>query len=179
MPRYSNKGLTLIELMMVIAIAAILAAVSVPAFQKIIERQQLRQAAESLKSDMQLARVTAIKTSADIIVTRNTGTDGSWCYGASTVACDCTETVITELDYCSVFRVTGAQYNATDIASVSANTTFGFRRGTANSSNTCLSTANYTLKVLANNAGKIEICSDVDAPVGGYDICASNTCAPP
>lgn len=172
------KGLTLIELMVVIAVAAILAAVSIPSFYKIIERQQLRQAAEALKSDMQLARTEAIKRSADIIVVRNTGTDGSWCYGASTVTCDCTETVTTEADYCSIYRVTGEQYNSTDISSVSANTTFGFRRGTANTSNTCIQTTNFSLKVLVQNTGGVEVCSDVDAPVGGYEACSTNTCAP-
>ncbi len=180
MRRYSIRGLTLVELLVVIAIAAVLAAVAVPSFSRLIERQQLRQAAEALKSDMQLARVEAIKRSANVAVVRNTGADGTWCYGASTgpVNCDCTETVTTEADYCSIFRVTGREYTTTDIDSVSATTSFDFRRGTANTSNTCMRTTNYSLKILVQNTGGVEVCSDVDAPVGGYDACSTNTCAP-
>jgi len=173
-----HNGLTLIELMVVIAVAAILIAVSISSFNRIIERQQLRQAAEALKSDMQLARTEAIKRSANVIVVRNTGADGSWCYGASTVTCDCMETVTTAANYCSIYRQIGTQYNRTDFDTVSANTTFVFRRGTANASNTCIRTTNYTLKVVVNDVGKVEVCSDVDAPVGGYDSCSTNTCAP-
>jgi len=171
----NEKGMTLIEVLMVIVIIAVLASLAIPSFQRMIERQQIRQAVESLKADTQLARISAIKQSANVILARNTGAAGAWCYGAATVTCDCTETVTTEADYCSIYRVDGGQYNATSFDSVGANTTFSFRRGTADANDTCISTANFTLKVSVNNAGKVNICSDSTAPVDGYyDNCASN-----
>lgn len=172
----SQQGVTLFELLIVIALIAIILAFSVPSFSKIIERNRLKSAAESLKSDLQLARLAAVKASDQVILTKTTGNNGSWCYGfnSGTVACDCAETDVTQADYCGIAIVSGANFANTNMFSSSADTTFNFRRGTANSSNACFSTTNYKLKVFNNNAGRVEICSDTTAAVGGYEACDTN-----
>jgi len=171
-----QQGVTLFELLIVIALIAIILAFSVPSFSKIIERNRLKSAAESLKSDLQLARLASVKASDQVILTKTTGNNGAWCYGfnTGTTACDCTQTDTTQANYCSISIVSGTNFPNTNLDSSSANTTFNFRRGTANSSNACFSTTNYTVKVFNNNAGRVEICSDTTAPVGGYEVCATN-----
>ncbi|MFI5304268.1 MAG: Tfp pilus assembly protein FimT/FimU [Nitrospiria bacterium] len=56
----NNKGVTLIELMVVVAIIGILSALSIPSYNKFIAHQNLNAAARDLFSDMRSARVTAI-----------------------------------------------------------------------------------------------------------------------
>ena len=53
-------GFTLIELMVVVAIAAILIFVAAPSFQRLIETQRLRGIADQLVTDLQFARAEAV-----------------------------------------------------------------------------------------------------------------------
>ena len=59
-------GFTLIELMITVAIAGILASLAVPSFSKMIERNRLKEAAEGLKSDLQWMRTESIKQSCNL-----------------------------------------------------------------------------------------------------------------
>lgn len=172
-----NKGFTLLELMIVVAILGILVSIAFPSYQRLLERNRLKEAAEALKSDMQLARTESIKRSQDVIVTRTTGNNGAWCYGFndSATACDCAQTATAAADYCALKRILGTSYPQTNLLSASANTTFTFRRGTANASNTCFSTTNYKLKVQVGSTGRVTLCTNNDATaVPGYETCATN-----
>ncbi len=53
MKNIKSKGFTLIELMITIAVLAILAAIALPSFQGTLERRQLVGAAENLYADLQ------------------------------------------------------------------------------------------------------------------------------
>lgn len=80
MPRYraaarSSKrlrvcGFTAIELMVTIAVLAILVAVAAPSFTPIMERWRLRSAAEDLQSTLHFARSEAIKRGGRVVVQR-------------------------------------------------------------------------------------------------------------
>lgn len=72
-----QTGFTLIELMVVVAIAAILVSMAVPSFQSLLARRAATAAADSLVSDMTLARSEALKRSAAATVCRST--DGLTC----------------------------------------------------------------------------------------------------
>lgn len=65
----SNRGFTVIELMIVVAITAILVAVAVPSFVDIIARSQVKTAAADLHLSMMRARSEAIKRNVSITVT--------------------------------------------------------------------------------------------------------------
>lgn len=169
-----NEGFTIIEMLVVIALIAILAALTVPSFTKTIERNQLRESAEAVKADLQLARRQAIKQSQNVTFDTNIGNDGAWCYGYDTTACNCAQADPAQADYCSMKRVIGTSFSSTDMTSAGLNPTFDFRRGTSVASNVCLSTDNFKLKVLNNAAGRVLICSDTTAPVGGYESCTTN-----
>lgn len=172
--RQLYKGFTLIELLLVLALIAIVVTLAVPSFSKLIERNELRQSAEAVKADLQLARRQAIKQSQNVTFDTNTGNDGNWCYGFDTTTCDCTQVDPAQADFCSMKRVSGLSFASTNMDSAGLNPTFDFRRGTAIASNVCLSTNNYKLKILNNAAGRVLICSDTSAPLGGYESCNTN-----
>jgi type IV fimbrial biogenesis protein FimT len=81
-PSISRSGFTIIELMVVVAIAAILAAVAAPSFSTFIDNQRLRNASFDLVSDLLVARSEALKRQSIVVVTPTStaGTDwsGGW-----------------------------------------------------------------------------------------------------
>ena len=63
-----NSGFTLTELMVTIAVIAILASLAVPNFIGWLPNYKLRSGAEDIQSTLQLARITAIKRNATATV---------------------------------------------------------------------------------------------------------------
>ncbi len=74
-PEHNQHGVTLIEMMIAITIAALLMMLGVPSFNLWIQNTQTRTAAESILSGLQLARTEAVK--------RNTTTRFVLCGAAS------------------------------------------------------------------------------------------------
>lgn len=70
-----KKGFTLVEILIVLAMIAIVIAVMVPEFVRIMPRYRLRKAARNLISDMQRTRLNAIKTGQTWQITFNTGAE--------------------------------------------------------------------------------------------------------
>ena len=165
-----QRGVTLTELLVTIAIIGILASIAVPSYRDNIERNRLKEAAESLKSDMQLARTEAIKRSQNIVVSRSPGNAGAWCYGLNAnAACSCGTA-----GSCNIKAVSGANFsNAVSMGvEASNNSTFDFRRGTIGAASVTFSTKNYSARVFFGNAGIIGICNP-SAAIGlpGYPTC--------
>ncbi|WKL17176.1 GspH/FimT family pseudopilin [Comamonas testosteroni] len=74
--RHFSKGFTAIELMVTVAILAILAGIAAPSFNPIIERWRVRQISEELQSTLYFARSEAVKRGGGVTILRNTSTDG-------------------------------------------------------------------------------------------------------
>ncbi len=68
-------GLTLVEVMVTVAILALLLGLAVPSFKPLLERWRVQQAVGAMTSTMQLARSEAIKRGGNIIIKANTGTN--------------------------------------------------------------------------------------------------------
>ena len=67
--RHTESGFTLPELLIVLAVAGILAAIAVPSFQSLTQSQQIKNASFELFSNLSLARSEAIKRNADVALT--------------------------------------------------------------------------------------------------------------
>jgi type IV fimbrial biogenesis protein FimT len=84
-------GFTLIELMVVVALAAIVLALAAPSFSGLLERRRLEGAAAELGTDIQYARSEAVQRNRNVFL--ETGGGGS-CYAiatwvSGTGSCDC------------------------------------------------------------------------------------------
>lgn len=73
-----SAGFTLVELMVAVAMLAILAALATPSFREFVEAQRMRDTAFGLVSDLTLARSEAIKRGGNVVITP---VGGNWAQG--------------------------------------------------------------------------------------------------
>lgn len=84
-PNRSN-GVTLIELIIVLAIASIIALIGAPSLSKIVKDSRLRLAANSLQNSFALARSTSVARSSNVTICKSSdgtscATTGDWSQG--------------------------------------------------------------------------------------------------
>ena len=72
-----QSGFTLVELLITVAIAAILLSLAAPNFREMLVKRSVQAAGETLASDMRYARSEALKRSTQTVVCRST--DGAMC----------------------------------------------------------------------------------------------------
>ncbi|MDD2761646.1 MAG: GspH/FimT family pseudopilin [Methylomonas sp.] len=170
-----NLGFTLVELMVVIAVIGVVVALATPPYQNMIERNRLKQAVESLKSDMQFARTEAIKRSQNVFLSPTIGDDGTWCYGLNlAAACACGTA-----GSCGIKTVAGSGFSTAVSMTASTGTSlFDSRRGTHsvppddNLNDVTFVTDNYTARVNINETGRVLICTPADTTgLPGYPDC--------
>jgi prepilin-type N-terminal cleavage/methylation domain-containing protein len=99
-------GLSVVELMIVLVIAAVLVLLAAPSFQSLLDRQRVRGVASNLNGDIQFARSESVRRNAAVTVSFSAGST-PWCYGIvnGTAACDCTTA-----GACDLKTVSGADY---------------------------------------------------------------------
>lgn len=131
-------GFTLVELMVALAVAAIILTMAVPSFSSMLEHNRLKAAANALHDDIRFARTVAIKNNKDIFISFSSG--DNWCYGLSDAgACDCGSVGSCKVD--GVERVMrGSDFSGislpTSSVAISSGMSFAFepRRGVAQDS---------------------------------------------
>lgn len=187
-----HKGFTLIELMVTIAIAAILLTIGVPSLTSFFDRQKLIAAAEETYSNMQLAKIEALSRSADIYINVDGGVN-TWSYGFSTSPnCDSNEEIKSDPDACFVLigterdlmRWDNDEHDGIrlttylDGTATEGTTKFDSTRGmheiklsqTTTEREFLFEYEGMKLSVIISKLGRILICSP-DGSVGGYQTC--------
>lgn len=148
MPTIKNSGFTIIELMIVIAIVAILAAMAVPSFLDTLERKRIQGVAESVKAEFEYARSEAIKQSCEDGTTLSFVGGAAW--QINLTRCDATT---------KSYSPSSSGVTLSNIAFSANNVTFNSRRGSVDEdSNITFSTNNYQLQVRTINNRVIDIC---------------------
>jgi prepilin-type N-terminal cleavage/methylation domain-containing protein len=165
------RGLTLMELMVTVAILAILVALAVPSFNSFLAKGRLSGAAEALAQDLQLAKSEALQLNDAVTISFSLGT--TWCYGSvvSAAACDCTQAS------CTLRRVDNSAYAGVTMTAVSFGspaatfTAFMPRQGLANDGTVEFTHASAgTLRVSLGTAGQVRICS-TSGGLGHHPAC--------
>ena len=79
--RLQANGFTLIELIMVIAIASLLIGIGVPSFQALIDDSRVTSSTNSMVEALSYARVEAVRRGASVTVNASGTSNGSWVNG--------------------------------------------------------------------------------------------------
>lgn len=161
-------GFTLIELMVALAVLAILLTVGVPSFQSLFERNRAKTTAESVRGFFDEARAEALRRNLPLRVTVSAGEN--WCLGLSLAECDCAEANSCVID--GRERVLSAQsFRAYPLQSsfAAGNTVFEPRRGTASASGlVTVQAPNGSVSINLNRLGRTSTCSTAGY---GYPSC--------
>lgn len=175
---HQNRGVTLTELMIVIAIIGIIAGFAVPSYQDLIERNRLKQAAESLADDMKFARTEAVKQSRTIALCLTAG----WSYTVKSDAdndnddTDPTDIcTVNDADDLTLKTVQGNQFQGVAL-SAAGGVELSFRRGTPNATlRTLLESTKYKAAIDVCQSGKVIVCTPnnptTKAGLPGYPTC--------
>ena len=88
------KGFTVIELMIVVAVVAIITSIALPSYRTIIEKRQVTNGAEKLGAFLSAVQMESVKRSENITVSYDRTDAETWCIGivSGTADCDCTDT---------------------------------------------------------------------------------------
>lgn len=166
-------GFSAIELMVVVAVVAILATVAAPSFTELIGKQRLKGAASVLYGDLQYARSEAVQRNTTVTVTFDTSAT-PWCYiihTGSTCACgasgSCTGSAV------NLKNVSGADSSGVTMALSTGVTEIPFepRQGTATPGTITFTGINsLQIQNQVNLLGRVRLCSPGGA-VSGYPSC--------
>jgi len=96
--RHFTRGFTAIELMVTVAILAVLAGLAAPSFNPIIERWRVRQISEELQSTLYFARSEAIKRGGNVTILRSDDGGGCTAVGTDTSLWSCGWIVFADLN---------------------------------------------------------------------------------
>jgi type IV fimbrial biogenesis protein FimT len=186
-----HHGITMVELLVTIAIVAILAALGMPSYQEMVERNRLKQAAEALKADLQWMRAEAIKQSCNLEASFTNG--ANWSYQIYIPPAAGTSCAVQHVNHgcpaaatanCTIRTGNSAEFAGVSMGTVSFITNpatmaaFDFRRGEATrdgdpkNGRVEMDSANYHVKVIVARVGRVRICNIAGSDgLSGYPNC--------
>ena len=170
-------GFTLIEMMIVIAITAILLAIAVPSFNDFFEKNRVRRAAIELQGIVAKAKAETVIRDSDLFMSYTAGASNAWCVGyADTANCDCSNTTSCVVDVGGTDvtqRILGTEFPDITLAENFAGTgsTFDAVRGTSTAGTLTLSKDNFSLAVVISLNGRVRICAPAGSEIYGYPSC--------
>ena len=193
------RGFTVVELMTVLAIAAVVAGVAFPSFLSLIEKRQVTSGAEQVAAFLSAVQVEAVSRNERLVVDYHRTDSDSWCVGVTTNTsapfCDCTQTDESASDFCAidsnprVLRSTNLTYpdvlaavSGTDVSDsklgfdpvrgLTGEPTNNFLVGDVASFDFVSYGGLYALNVDVGPTGRVHICSDAsNTHVPGYQQC--------
>ena len=148
-----QRGFTLIELMVALAVAVVLLSTAVPSFFESTARARLQGVVNELAIDLQYARSQAVRERAAVALT--VAADG-----ASYTIADATATLKTVVLPRGVTLTAGAAVNFDALRSLSTATLF----------DATVSGVTGSLRVNTNVLGRVQTCS-LSTAFGGYPAC--------
>jgi type IV fimbrial biogenesis protein FimT len=174
----ADSGYTLIELLVTLAVMAILITQAIPAFTDLIDSQRLRAAARHIAADLRYARGEALKRHADVPIGVSFSPGERWCYGISQqLPCDCSVQDWRSPNAClldlshdrQLHASSGAAYRniqLTEAAFSSGQTTlFDPLRGIARAGTVALQSARgKRLDIRISTLGRVRVCAPADSP---------------
>lgn len=159
------RGITSIEVLITVAIVAVIVSISIPQYFKYIEDNRIRNAVEDIYAKLFWARSIAIKQNQTITFVVQTGS--SWCVGfSSTGSCTCSTA-----GSCNMGRLQSTDYPLTTLAQtgIGSSNSFESHRGmVASVGNLSVSSSGKTVDVRLNHMGLARICS---SSMAGYKTC--------
>ncbi|MBT8060916.1 MAG: GspH/FimT family pseudopilin [Gammaproteobacteria bacterium] len=180
----NDKGFTVIELMIAIAVLAIVTSLALPSYRTIIEKRQVTSGAEQIKAFMSAAQLESVRRNQPVSVNYEWN-GGSWCMGMRTAEavadadCDCTISDPTNNDACAIdgaLRVVNygdvtypeALQSSSSLGGADDNLVFDPVRGlilNAETANMELISddATYALDVQVLPTGRMNVCNDTVA----------------
>lgn len=166
LPQSGTNGFTLIEMMIVIAMIAILAGIAVPNLTTMLPRFRTKAAARELKNDIQKAKLEAIKQNKECLVVFE---PGSGTNGGSCVACISSDNDCTDTDDQIVFKLSFDDHKSAALSDTtfSSNKFIFNTRGIPESTSGAMGAGtavvqnkedtNYYFKVIVASSGRVRI----------------------
>ena len=163
---HPEAGFTLIEMMIVVAIIAILSALAFPSLSDLLPRSRTKAATRELRGYIQKAKLEAIKQNRDclLVFTPASGTDAGSCVTCISSDDDCTDPgddIISQLDFndyknAALLRTTFSGdkfvFNARGIPESTTGAMAAGRAVIENSADTA-----YTFDVIVASSGRVKI----------------------
>jgi type IV fimbrial biogenesis protein FimT len=189
-----HHGFTVIELMISLAVLAIITSLALPSYRSILEKRQVTSGAEQLGAFLSSAQLESVKRNQFVAVNYQDNS-GDWCLGmragdAAGVDCDCTVTDPTAANACAldgtlkVFNSSSLNYpDVLNSAAVGTDDTIVYDpvRGLTQEFETVtlelqsVPEGNYALDVEVAVTGRVKICSNnvANKDVPGYKECSA------
>lgn len=181
----TTSGFTLVEMLVTLAVLAILVTTAVPALTDLLDTQRLRGTAQRIADDLRYARSEAVKRHAEIPIGVSFAPGRDWCYGISQqLPCDCHERNWRSADACLLdlsherqlhtARAAPPQVQLVEARFSGMRTTrFDPLRGTAQAGTVSLRSARgKRLDVRISTLGRVRICApDATQGIAGYAPC--------
>lgn len=179
MDETGHSGFTLLELLITLALAALLAGLAVPAMGRLLDNARLRAATETLARELRLARNHALTYQQNTYFTA-TATANRWCFGWRDASpCNCKATS-SRAAQCRTRQGNPQRLNrqlSEDFPAVrlepngaraSRSVRFSPLRGTAGATSFSLLSKHATVRIIISPLGRVRVCS---AAGQGYPPC--------